>query len=275
MKGDPTSTLPELTTMAHQIDGTASLEQLATTIGSTVSVLTKYLQEKNLPQPSFLPDGPTDFPSEAPLKVASARVDLVTAARQLYFLALWPRESVQWNLAHHHHDSSSTRWLYHFNIFRAVPLEGTIAISTLAAQTRLDEDRLTRILRHAMTNHLFTEPEEGQVAHTAQSALLAKDVALSSLVGHCTEELFPASAKLVEATSRVDEPKTRPAFNIAFDTDLDAMAFIGKDPFRSERFAESMKGMIHSEPWNISHVVTGYDWEALGEAVVVDVSANS
>lgn len=253
-----------------------SLEQLASTISSATSTITKFLQDNGHPQPSFAADSPTDFPAEAPLEVATARIDLLTAARQLQFLALWPKDSVLMNFATQYHDPSTLQWLYHFNIPSAVPLEqgSSISYSALAAQTGLEEDRLTRVLRYAMMNHIFHEPELGYVAHTAHSAVLARDKGMAALVGHCHEEVFPASAKLVEATETFGHSKSaiNTGFNLAFDTELDAMGFIGKDPVRAARFAQAMLGLSSSSGFSAAHIANGFDWQALGKGVVVDVS---
>lgn len=252
-----------------------SLEQLASEISSSVSTLTKFLAESGNPQPSFSADGPLHFPKDAPKDVAVAQLQLITACRKMQFLALWPIDSLLNNLGFIYHDSSSLRWINHFNIPSAVPLEGSISYADLAEKTDLDEGRLTRIIRHAMTNHLFYEPEVGLVGHTAMSALLARDKVWRGAIGHFTEEMFPSAAKLVEATEKYGRgPKgpTETAFNIAFDTELTFMDFICQEKDRGDRMTRCMKAITQVSAVNALHVVKGYDWKALGEATVVDVS---
>lgn len=251
-----------------------SLEHLASTISSNTAILTKFLNDNEHPQPTFSEDGPTDFPKDAPYEVAEARMELIIAARQMQSLAYWPSESLTFNRSMVCHDISSLQWLHHFSIPAEVPLKGQISYTELAEKTGLEEKRLTRVLRHAMTNYIFREPEPGYVAHTAESALIVQDKAVSGLVGQFTDEMFPAAAKLVEATEKFGHSRAsnHAPFNLAFETDLDAMAFIGRDPVRSARFVECMKGITQSNAYSASHVADGHNWQALGRAVVVDVS---
>jgi hypothetical protein len=53
-----------------------------------------------------------------------------------------------------------------------VPPGGMISYNEIAKQTDLDEPTVRRLLRHAMTLHIFQEPELGMVAHTNASKLL-------------------------------------------------------------------------------------------------------
>lgn len=66
------------------------------------------------------------------------------------------------------------------DIARRVPLDGTIAVIDLAKDCGLDVNDLLRILRCAEAWHVFTEPKEGQIAHTAASKLLKEDEILKA-----------------------------------------------------------------------------------------------
>lgn len=72
-----------------------------------------------------------------------------------------------------------------------------------------------------MTNRLFCEPCPGFVAQNAASALLVASAALNDWVGYTTEETYPASVKLVEATERYGSSQiaNHAACNLAFTTD--------------------------------------------------------
>lgn len=66
----------------------------------------------------------------------------------------------------------------------------------LAARTGLPENHLQRFLRHAMTYHIFREPQKGVVCHTAASKLLADDPLMRQWVSMVSEELWPAATKV-------------------------------------------------------------------------------
>ena len=58
------------------------------------------------------------------------------------------------------------------------------------------------MLRHAMTSHIFQEPQEGTVAHTAASKALSELPMMSQWVGMVCEEFWPASTKVVDAMTK-------------------------------------------------------------------------
>ena len=63
--------------------------------------------------------------------------------------------------------SLSLRAVYHFKIAEAVPQNENISYVELAKKTNFEATNLRRLVRHAMTNHIFKEPCLGYVAHTA------------------------------------------------------------------------------------------------------------
>ena len=91
-----------------------------------------------------------------------------------------------------HHDSSTLRTLYRFDVFDAVPLDREIAYADVAEKIGLDEDRIRRVMQYAMTNGFFNESKPGHVVHSASSAAVARDEKLRAMVGHNCEEVYPA-----------------------------------------------------------------------------------
>lgn len=172
---------------------------------------------------------------------------------------------------------SSLRWVYHFNVATAVPLHRAVTFAEVAAATGVDEDRLKRILRHAMTNRLFCEPDPGKVAHTAASSLLIRSKALNDWVGYTTEETFPVSVKVVEAYEKfgISQKPNESAYNIAFNTDKPMFDHLAEFPGRERRFANTMVEMTSTEGYGMHHLLNGYRWENIGKATVVDVSCNT
>ncbi|KAL4885489.1 S-adenosyl-L-methionine-dependent methyltransferase [Aspergillus karnatakaensis] len=253
----------------------ASLTDLADQISTNASLIQAFLTSNNHPQPSFHPNAPPAFPP-APADINHARQQLLEAAQTIVDTLTGPAEHLRW-LSCRYHDMSSLRFIYHFNIAPAIPLDGTISYAELAKITRVNEDHLKRILRHAMTNRLFSEPEPGRVAHTASSALLVRSRALNDWVGYTTEETYPASAKLVEAYEKFGPSlsPTETGYNVAFGTDKPMFLHMAEDPERERRFANTMVEMVSTEGYGIHHLVGGYRWEKLGKAKIVDVGGST
>ena len=96
------------------------------------------------------------------------------------------------NIEQQHHDTSTLRTLYRFNVFDAIPLDGEITYADVAKKVGLDEDRTRRVMQYAMRNGFFNESKPGYVVHSASSAALARDEKLRAMVGHNCEEVYPA-----------------------------------------------------------------------------------
>ena len=100
-------------------------------------------------------------------------------------------------------------FLTKFNVWSAVPLDGPISYADLATKVNVPESILRRVLRHAMTLKLFTcpssDPNSDLVAHTATSAIPARNPLLSSLIGHNTDMMGAAMVKQAEAIAQWGE----------------------------------------------------------------------
>lgn len=160
-------------------------------------------------------------------------------------------------------------------------MEGTITLSELQSKTTLDSTNLTRLLRHAMTNHILQEPTPGTIAHTPASRLLATDAPLQSWVGFNTEDLYPASAHVINALRTHPEATSpvRTGFNFAFGTvDTEPMfATLGRDMARARRMGQAMSSLTAGEGCETSHLVSHCDLadvDAAGGATFVDVGGS-
>lgn len=76
------------------------------------------------------------------------------------------------------------------------PVGEETTLETISQSCGLNVIDTRRILRHAMTNHIFCEPRPGIVAHTAASRLLAENVLIRDFVGIGTEERFITAANV-------------------------------------------------------------------------------
>ena len=71
----------------------------------------------------------------------------------------------------------------------------TISFDALSIACGLNEVDLRRVVRHAMSNHIFQD-REGRVAHTAASRVLAENGMMRDIIGVMCEEMFPGAARV-------------------------------------------------------------------------------
>jgi hypothetical protein len=60
-------------------------------------------------------------------------------------------------------------------------------------------------------------------------------------------------------------------FQLANNTTDNFFEVFAKNPERLKRYGTAMAANAASEGYHVKHFVDNYDWEALGEATVVDV----
>lgn len=145
-----------------------------------------------------------------------------------------------------------------------MPLDAPISLADLAKLTPLDPVNLARVLRAAMTNHIFHEPAPGLVAHTAASRLLATDAELAAWVGFNAEDILPSAAHVLpqlrahpEATSL-----SRAGFQAAFGTDEPMFATFGRDAARARRMGRAMASLTGGEGYEVEYFVDACDLSA-------------
>lgn len=178
------------------------------------------------------------------------------------------------------HDTWTLQAINRYNIFEHVPLNGTATFADISQASGLELDKCRRILRHAMNYYLFREPTPDHVAHSALSALLARDVNARNLVSHCVEDIFPATTSESDAIAKwpnANDP-TKSGVALAFNLAEGKSVFdwFGEHPERAQIFGGAM-AFLSSEGTEISAMAEtayGYDWRSLGKASLVDVGGS-
>ena len=152
-------------------------------------------------------------------------------------------------------------------------MEGDISYADIAAAADVDEEDARRILRFSMTNRLFTEPRLGYVAHSASSAVLARNEITRAWIGYGAEDGYPTSVRMLDAEKLFKGSKrtTDSAYNLAFDTELPYFQHLGLFPERAKQFAATMRAAAAAPGWSLRHLVDEYPWDAIGDCTVVDV----
>jgi len=167
----------------------------------------------------------------------------------------------------------SLQAVYEFKVAEAVPLSGSISYQDLADKVNVPMLNLRRLIRHAMTNHIFHEPEKGFVAHTRTSRLLLEDLPLTNWVGFMTEDLWLPIANVVKAMKKWpgSGESNETSVNLAYGTSANWFDFIQQNKVFANRYNLAMQAHGGGEGFALAHTVDGYPWAELGEATVVDV----
>jgi hypothetical protein len=171
-----------------------------------------------------------------------------------------------------HNNATCFNAIARFSIAAKVPLGGQVSFAELARQTPLSEQILTRLLRYAMTFHVFQEPELGMVAHTKASKALA-DSDLNDWLRAGTDEMWPAATKMVDASIKwpgSQEPNET-GFCLANNTTDSIYQVMSNDPERAMRFGSAMRVFAKKPENDLAYLTDHYPWASLGQAQVLDI----
>jgi hypothetical protein len=146
-------------------------------------------------------------------------------------------------------EHTTLRTICKLDIPSAVPLQGTITFTDLAAKTNLDPTFLSRIIRAAATSHFFIEGPQDTVRHSAASAAIAADPVLRSHIVYQQELCQPAVFRIAEAARKYGTKRgesqeiTETGFNVEFKTERNYWEWLAlkENEWGRKAFDDSMK----------------------------------
>lgn len=171
--------------------------------------------------------------------------------------------------------------VWEFKVAQAVPINGMISYEELTRKVvqlnnvNISVLSLRRLVRHAITNRVFREPQKGFVEHTRMSRLLLEDVPLNNWVGFMCNDLWLPVAHVVKAMKKwpASEEPTETGVNLAYNQNKAWFDFLQQDEVFATRYSLAMKAHGGGEGYSLQSVVEGYPWSELADgATVVDVS---
>lgn len=186
-----------------------------TQIAELISAKSKELDQRGVVDP----DSQLGFRNMTAKDYASRGI-LIQAIRDLEKLALGPLDALNILVSNVHTSSSthqphnrlttppqpldvaSTHAIARYNIAHHVPDAGTTIPALASALPFADEEYLARVLRHAIANGLFQEPQPGLITHTRLSRLLRDDPDALAMVQFVTEDLWPVPLRMCDALDR-------------------------------------------------------------------------
>ena len=164
-----------------------------------------------------------------------------------------------------------------------MPLTGTVTYEALTSAVRLLNDNiplpvlnLRRLIRHAITDRVFAEPQKGHVAHTRTSRLLLEDEPLKNWVGFMCNDLLRPVGNVVGAMRKWpgSEESTETSVNLAYGHGTAFFDWLQENEAVGKRYNLAMQAHGGGEGYSASLVVSGYPWGELPEnSIVVDVSS--
>lgn len=164
-----------------------------------------------------------------------------------------------------------------FNIATSFPTSKPTATYTeLSESTGLPEPDLRRIVRGALTNHVFQEKEPGQVSHTAASRFLAGSRLARQWVEMYATEMLPAAARMVDAMEKwpgSGEPQ-HVGYALANGTSQHCFEYMAKIPARAERFSDAMSLFSAGPGYGPEGLVEYFAANNLTEGTFVDVGGS-
>ncbi|KAI0826305.1 O-methyltransferase [Irpex lacteus] len=276
----------------------ASLEELHTLaklIKTSVDSIEKIFVAKGQQFPSL--DGPLDPQSEAvrmSAEVQQAGNILVAAASQL-IATVRPPPVTALVSGFQFHISACLRVAVENHVVEILKAAGPqgLHVRDVAAPTKVNPEKLARVLRTLATHHIFKEVSPDVFTNNAVSSALdtGKPVyailadpeskydntsGLAAAVGHSTDEVMKGAGYLQEVISdpiwsASGDPAKTP-FAKAFNVDVPMWEWFESpaNSTRLRRFGAAMGSLTHTA--TVGALTAGFDWAALPkDSLVVDV----
>lgn len=249
---------------------TSHLIELAKGIQAQVAELHQGLAQSGQPDPSFDLDAPTlDF---AAAGVQDLRTSLLDQIQELHDLLLTPIELLHGVSAT---DFVSRHALDRFGVYQKIPVGETKTYAELAEATKLPLTTICRLVRHAMTQRVFTEPLPGVVAHTPASKLIAEDLNVRDYWGIISQIVFTAAPQTTNALSRWPKEsgeKNKETSGFFLVNGKTVHQFLEDEPETHKRYDSAMSANRNNMMYSVEHIANGFDWASLGHGTVVDVA---
>jgi hypothetical protein len=159
-----------------------------------------------------------------------------------------------------------------------VPLDGQISYEDLASSTGLSETVLRRVLRFAISCHVFTEKEPGYLSHSAASRWLVEEPTATPWLASQLRTVLPAqvaTGAALEKWPHGDEG-SQSGYMIANNASEPSFyAHMSKDPERVRNFSCAMKNFANAPGNALHHLVDNYPWCELGSGTVIDMGGST
>ncbi|KAF2753754.1 O-methyltransferase [Pseudovirgaria hyperparasitica] len=237
---------------------------------SLVSELTVKVANQAARYADFLKSGENDQAPVVAKQLSETRLELLGSTRDLHNIVQGPFDYVRDELAGHC-NLIYLHAVYKFNLHKVVPLDGDISYQELARICKVEEDKLRRIIRFAITRRFFQEKREGYVSHTAESKVIISKPEMFDYVGTICEEMWPSAIQAVPAMIKWpgSEERKHSGSALANGSELAMFDILKDHPERAARFSRFMN-MFSSAPFfRFDFLCDAYDWSNVTKMVDV------
>lgn len=174
--------------------------------------------------------------------------------------------------AHQINILGSLQAINQFKIAKKVLKDETVTYEELAKRCSVDVDDMRRVLRMAITYHIFHEPTEDSIAHTARSLVLAENDMMSEWIGVVCDEMWPTCPHL--ASSMMQWPGSQEPGETAFakvNGGNDMWTVFKSEPARALRFAGVMQFLQTFPAMDKDHLISALAWRSDCDHFLVDI----
>ncbi|KAK4443168.1 O-methyltransferase-domain-containing protein [Podospora aff. communis PSN243] len=251
------------------------ITELAALIQTNTAILNTYLTQNNLPTPSFSPSyGTTTL--NLPPDITAARNAALAATDELQYLLLDPTTTLVAKMIEAASLPIPLAIITKHHLATKFPADSTATAATIASGTGLAESDVLRILRKAVTMHIFDEPVKGTFAHTSLSRAIAEVPHLRAGTHAFCEGMWTCAPHMVGALERFpgSGDPTETAWNLATGRKGAFWEEYANMPAEMGRFAEAMVLIGASERLDMRFLVEGYGEGWKGVGMVVDMGGS-
>ncbi|PLN86480.1 S-adenosyl-L-methionine-dependent methyltransferase [Aspergillus taichungensis] len=246
--------------------------KLANTLSESAQVISDFLQQQDL-KLSFNVEDP-----DAAELTGPGVENFHEARKQIYDTALTLTDLMAGDLAMLETYlavgvTAAVRIAHKFRFAHAVPLSGSISYDELAESVGLSKLTVQRVMYTLMGVHIFHQPKPNNVAHTRLSQKLATYKGMDAYLTMGQDYLHRSCYHIADALAKWGcvEDNRKTGFNIAMGTDRAIFEYAGEHNELQSIVSESMEYM---SSFKKDGLVSGFDWESLGNATVVDVGGS-
>ncbi|KAF2183921.1 S-adenosyl-L-methionine-dependent methyltransferase [Zopfia rhizophila CBS 207.26] len=244
----------------------ANIGDLSSIIQENTKIYHDYLISQKLPLPSHNQEYTVQFPLSTvlPEDIIEARDKAINASQELSLLLGGPHRNII-SGASEQFMAICLHFICRHNFPTRVPIDGTISVDDLAKDCGLDREDTLRTLRCAQAWHLFSEPEEGRVAHTAASRLLRDNERFRAWITNVTEEVWPSISHLVDAMDKWpgSEDPAKTAWSLAHGTDESVFTNWNRHPEKAASFVTAMSFWNTAPGFEARHILNQFDFSLL------------
>ncbi|KAF2738874.1 S-adenosyl-L-methionine-dependent methyltransferase [Polyplosphaeria fusca] len=246
--------------------------ELTATIATETAKVNAYLHARHMPNLSFDADVPYDAQQDR--EFTDPRNAAVEAAEELLALLGGSTRSV---FTQKITDLVNLHAVCRFDIATKFPQDQeTASYEELGKVAGLSESDVRRVVRGAITNHVFKEQQPGRVAHTAASRFLAQNRLARQWIEMASIETMPASMFMVPAMTKwpgSGEPNEA-GYNVVYQTNDVCWDHMPKFPGRAEVFADAMSVFTSGSGYGPEALVDYFEKKLLTTGTIVDVGGS-